>query len=483
VTGGVTGSAAGPPLAPAAAPPSPAAAPAPTAAPFDLRHPRRIHLVGVAGAGMSPIAEVLAAMGHAVSGSDLHPSATLDRLGSVGVAVHPHHDPAYVAGVDAVVTSTAVPDTNVEVAAARGASIPVLHRSEMLASICRLRRTVAVAGTHGKTTTSALLAVALDGAGLQPSFVVGGVILDLGTGARWSPGEWMVAEADESDGSFLRLPSDLAVVTSVEPDHLDHWGSFDAIAAAFDTFLDAGGTRLVSADDPVAADLGRRHGATTYGTSTTADVRMVEVVGGRSSVRFTLVDQGTVLGDVDLPRPGLHNARNAAGALAAAVLMGADFAAAARAVASWAGVGRRFQVRGERDGVTYVDDYAHLPGEVAAVLAAARDGDWQRVVCVFQPHRYSRTQSLWRDFGGAFRDADVLVVTDVYPAGEEPRPGVSGRLVADAVAEDDPDRPVSYVAGRGDLVAHLRSSLRPGDLCLTLGAGDVTTLADELLAG
>ncbi|MEA2705154.1 MAG: UDP-N-acetylmuramate--alanine ligase [Actinomycetota bacterium] len=452
-----------------------------TAGALDLREPRRIHLVGVAGAGMSPIAEVLAAMGHTVSGSDLHPSAVLDRLGTLGVAVHVGHDPLLVAGVDVVVISTAVPATNIEVAAAGEASIPVVHRSEMLAAICRLRRTAAIAGTHGKTTTSALLAVALDGAGLRPSFVVGGVILDFGTGARWDTGDWMVAEADESDGSFLRLPADLAVVTSVEPDHLDHWGSFDAVTAAFDTFLAAAGARLVSADDAVAAELGHRHGATTYGTATTADFRMVDVVGGRSSVRFALLDHGTVLGDVDVPRPGLHNARNAAGALAAAVLVGADFAPAAEAVGSWGGVGRRFQTRGEREGVTYVDDYAHLPGEVAAVLAAARDGDWQRVVCVFQPHRYSRTQSLWRDFGTAFRDADVLVVTDVYPAGEQPRPGVSGLLVADAVAEADPARPVAYVAGRGDLVAHLRRLLRPGDLCLTLGAGDVTTLADELL--
>ena len=431
---------------------------------------------------MSPIAEVLAAMGHAVSGSDLHESAIVDRLRGLGVTVHVGHDPRHVEGVDVVVTSTAVPATNVEVTAAQRASIPVLHRSAMLAAICRLRRTAAIAGTHGKTTTSALLAVALEGAGLKPSFVVGGVILDLGTGARWDSGEWMVAEADESDGSFLRLPADLAVVTSVEPDHLDHWGSFDAVTAAFDTFLAAAGSRLVSADDAVAVDLGRRHGATTYGTATTADVRMVEVVGGRTSVRFTLLDHGTVLGDVEIPSPGLHNARNAAGALAAAVLMGADFASAAGAVASWGGVGRRFQARGERAGVTYVDDYAHLPGEVEAVLEAARDGGWDRVVCVFQPHRFSRTQALWRQFGSSFGGADLLVVTDVYPAGEDPRPGVSGQLVVSAVEEADPQRPVSYVAGRADLVAHLRRVLQPGDLCLTLGAGDVTTLADDLLA-
>ena len=292
-----------------------------------------------------------------------------------------------------------------------------------------------------------------------------------------------MVEADESDGTFIELPCETAVVTSLEPDHLEHYGTFEALQAAFDRFLaDASGNRLVCADDPGAAELGARHDVISYGTSSRADMRMVEVVGGRSTVRFGLLDHGRPLGEIEVPLPGLHNARNAAGAVSAALLTGAPFSAVVAAVAGSAGVGRRFQVRGERRGVTFVDDYAHLPGEVAAALAAARDGKWQRIVCIFQPHRYSRTAALWRDFGPSFTGADVLLVTDVYPAGEQPRPGVSGQLIVDAVTGHDGEASVAYVARRPELVARLRQLLRPGDLCLTLGAGDLTTLADELLA-
>jgi len=466
---------------------------------FDLRDPRRIHVVGVGGSGMSAIAEALVGMGHQVSGSDLRSSANLDRLSGLGVRVFVGHDAANLDAasrgaptlgtggvgrpVDAVAISTAVPPDNPEVVAARRMSVPVLARSAVLAAICAERRTIAVSGTHGKTTTSSLLAVGLLGAGLRPSFVVGGEIIGLGSGARWDDGEWLVVEADESDGTFLALPCETAIVTSVEPDHLEHYGSFAVLEEAFDRFLaGATGHRLVCADDPGAAALGRRHGAVSYGTAAAADMRMVEVVGSRASVRFGLLDHGRPLGDVEVPLPGLHNARNAAGAVSAALLAGASFPAVVAAVAGAGGIGRRFQLRGERRGVTFVDDYAHLPGEVTAALAAARDGKWRRVVCVFQPHRYSRTAALWRDFGSSFTDADLLLVTDVYAAGEQPRAGVSGQLIVDAVLDRHPDAAVTYVPERADLVAHLRSLLSPDDLCLTLGAGDLTTLADDLLA-
>ncbi|MEA2717102.1 MAG: UDP-N-acetylmuramate--alanine ligase [Actinomycetota bacterium] len=477
--------AAGPPGAAGSS--GPASGSATGAGAIDLRQPRRIHVVGVGGSGMSAIAEVLAGMGHQVSGSDLRPSPALDRLAGLGVRVFVGHAEANLGmpgeRLDAVAISTAVPPDNPEVAAARRRSVPVLARSAVLAAICAERRTMAVSGTHGKTTTSSLLALGLVGAGLRPSFVVGGEIIGLGSGARWDDGDWLVVEADESDGTFLELPSDTAIVTSLEADHLEHYGSLAALEEAFDRFLaNASGTRLVCADDPGAAAVGRRHEALSYGTSSRADMRMVEVVGGRSSVRFGLLDHGRRLGEVEVPLPGLHNARNAAGAVSAALLTGASFAAVVAAVAGSAGVGRRFQVRGERRGVTFVDDYAHLPGEVAATLAAARDGRWERIVCVFQPHRYSRTAALWRDFGSSFEGADVLLVTDVYAAGEPPRPGVSGRLIVDAVVDRDADASVTYLPTRPELVAHLRQVLRPGDLCLTLGAGDLTTLADELLA-
>lgn len=433
---------------------------------------------------MSAIAEVLLVMGHRVSGSDLRSSSSLARLDALGATVSVGHDAAHLpAEVDVVTVSTAVPPSNPEVVAARALGVPVLTRAEMLTAITRLRRTVAVAGTHGKTTTSALLATALDAAGLDPSYVVGGQIVGQGTGARWSKGEWLVVEADESDGTFLDLAVDVALVTSVEPDHLEHYGDFDAQVDAFARFLAGAPTaRLVCADDPVAAALGAAAGATTYGFDPGAGLRISRYVGARNGSTFTLTRGDVELGEVRLALPGRHNARNAAGAAAAAVALGAPVAEVLAGLSGFAGVARRAQVRGERDGITFVDDFAHLPGEVAPALAAARDGGWDRVVCVFQPHRYSRTEALWADFADAFVDADVLAVTELYAAGEQPRPGVSGRLVADAVRSAHPAARVEWLPERSALAEFLRSELRAGDLCLTLGAGDLTTLPDELLS-
>jgi UDP-N-acetylmuramate--alanine ligase len=452
---------------------------------LDLSRPGlAVHVVGLGGTGMSAIAEVLVGMGHRISGSDLRSSPVLDRLRGLGVDVAVGHDGSHVpAGVDVVAVSTAVGPTNPEVVSARERGVPVLARADVLSAVTRLRRTVAVAGTHGKTTTSALLATALDAAGLDPSYVVGGEITGRGSGARWSAGEWLVVEADESDGTFLDLAADVALVTSVEPDHLEHYGGFDAEVDAFGRFLaGASWARVVCADDPVAASLGVAAGAGTYGFDSGADLRISGYEGQRRGSRFRLVREGVDLGQVELALPGRHNARNAAGALAAAVAAGAPVEGALAGIAAFAGVARRSQLRGERNGVTFVDDYAHLPGEVAPALAAARDGGWGRVVCVFQPHRYSRTEALWADFADAFVDADLLVLTEIYPAGEQPRPGVSGRLVADAVRAAHPGAPMEWLPGRHELATFLRAELRPGDLCLTLGAGDLTTLADELLA-
>ena len=450
---------------------------------LDLTVARRIHVVGAGGAGMSAIATVLVAMGHRVSGSDLKGSSRLDHLRSLGVRVEVGHRPENVGDADVVAVSTAVPASNPEVVAARSAGVPVIRRAEVLAAIAATRRSAGVAGTHGKTTTSSMLALVLVEAGLRPSFLIGGHLNEIGSGAVWDDGEWLVVEADESDGTFLELPLEAAVVTSVEPDHLDHYGgSFDAQVEAYGRFL-AGtpGLRVVCADDPEAARLAGRHGAVTYGTSEGADYRMTGVEGGRSRVRFGVEHAGRQLGVVELPVPGLHNARNACAALVAGLGIGASFEAAAAALGRFGGVARRFQFRGERDGVTFVDDYAHLPGEVRAALAAARDGGWRRVVCVFQPHRYSRTASLAGQFADAFGDADLLVLTDVHAAGEAPRPGVTGELVLDAVLDARPSSRVAYLPSRHDLVPYLRLVLRPGDVCLTLGAGDITLLAGELL--
>lgn len=432
---------------------------------------------------MSAIATVLAAMGHRVSGSDLKDSASLTRLRALGIDVVVGHSPDNVGNAELVTLSSAVPETNSEVRAAQARNIPLLRRHEALASIAAARRTVAVAGTHGKTTTSSMLALVLVAAGLRPSFIIGGEVNEIGTGAVWDVGEWFVVEADESDGTFLEIGCEVAVVTNVEPDHLDHYGDFAGLVAAFERFLAAApGPKVVCADDPVARQLALAAGALTYGTDESADYRMVGVELGRSRVRFLVEREGVELGEVVLPVPGLHNARNACASLVTGLLLGAPFAAAARALAGYGGVARRFQFRGERRGVTFVDDYAHLPGEVEAALAAANDGGWTRVVCVFQPHRFSRTEALASEFADSFAAADLVVVTDVYPSGEEPRPGVSGKMVADAVLDAQPASRLAYLPDRSDWVRYLERVLRPGDLCLTLGAGDITLLADEVFS-
>ncbi|MHB8670561.1 MAG: UDP-N-acetylmuramate--L-alanine ligase [Acidimicrobiales bacterium] len=456
-------------------------------APVDLAGSgRRIHVVGVGGAGMSAIAEVLCRMGHRVSGSDLKPSANLDRLRALGVEVAVGHRAENVRGrhpPGILAISTAVPPHNPEVRAAEEDGIPVLRRAELLAAIVATRRAIAVAGTHGKTTTSSMLALVLRGAGLRPSFIIGGELNEIGSGAGWDDGAFLVVEADESDGTFLELNAEAAVLTSVEPDHLDHYGGDEAaLVAAFGRFLGAApGVRVACADDPGARRLAAEHGAVTYGEAPDADYRLLDLQGDRTGTRFALEHHGRRLGEVRLPVPGRHNARNATAALVTALSLGAPFDAAADALSRYGGVARRFQFRGERGGVTFVDDYAHLPGEVRPVLAAAREGGWRRIVCVFQPHRYSRTAALWREFGDAFEDADVLVVTDVYPAGEAPRPGVSGKLILNAVLERHPARQAAWLPRRPEVVSYLRRLLRPGDLCLTLCAGDLTSLADELL--
>ncbi len=450
--------------------------------PVDLSAPLRVHVVGIGGAGMSAIASVLAAMGHQVSGSDLKGSPVTDRLAAQGVTVSIGHRADQVVGADLVTYSPAVSPTNVELVEAARLAIPVARRSEVLAAVAGIRRCVAVAGTHGKTTTSSMLSLILVQAGRRPSFLIGADVNEIGTNAVWDDGDWLVLEADESYGTFTALAPEVAVVTNVEADHLDHYGTFDALLAAFTGFLAAtSGAKVVCADDPVAADLGRAAGAVTVGTSAVADYRMTDLSHRRSGVGFDLSGPDGRLGRLEVAVPGAHNARNAALATVAALSTGVGFEAAVAALARFAGVPRRFEFRGEANGVTFVDDYAHLPTEVQAALATARGGGWRRVVAVFQPHRYTRTAALATTFAGAFAGADLLVVTDVYSAGEPPVPGVSGKLVADAVAATS-DIPVIYAPSRDELRDIVTAVLSPGDLCLTMGAGDLTTLPDDLLA-
>jgi len=447
-----------------------------------LAAPGRVHVIGVGGVGMSAIATVLAQMGHQVSGSDLKASPVTERLAASGVSVVIGHDPANVASADVVTYSPAVAESNIELAEARRRAIPVVRRSSILAAIAGARRCIAVAGTHGKTTTASMLSLVLVEAGFHPSFVIGADVNETGTNAVWDGGDWLVMEADESYGSFGDLSCEVALVTNVEPDHLDHYGTFDALTDAFRRYLRAASGRVVSADDPVAAELGAEIGAVSVGTAGGADYLMSALSAERSSIGFDLTGPDGRLGRIELAVPGMHNARNAAVAVVGALVIGADFEAAGAALARFAGVPRRFEFRGEAGGVTFVDDYAHLPTEVRATLAAARAGGWRRIVAVFQPHRYTRTAALATSFADAFEEADLVFVTEVYSAGEAPMPGVSGRLVADAVASSGAHPRVVYVSSRRELVAAVAAMLRPGDLCVTLGAGDLTTVPEELIA-
>ena len=452
--------------------------------PLDLSFPREIHIVGIAGVAMSAIALLLARLGHRVSGSDIKDTPQLARLEAAGVTVYIGNRAENVPPhADAVIYSTAIPENNVELVTARSLGIPVLHRSLAQAAIAATRRTIAIAGSHGKTTTSSMLALVLRAAGWHPSFFVGGELNEVGTNAAVGDGEWFVVEADESDGTFLRLAPEAAMVTNVEPDHLDYYGDFDALVAAFERFVDAvPGPVVMGADDEVAARIARaRPAVRTYGLADGADYRVVDLRTETNTYAFTLQRDGAAVGEIVVPL-GVMAATNAAGTAAMALEIGVPFEAISRALQTFGGVARRFQYRGERDGVTFVDDYAHLPTEVAAAIQTARQGGWEHVIVVFQPHRYSRTAALGADFADAFTGADAVVITDVYAAGETPIAGVSGRLVAQAATDRHPELPLSYVPGRAELVDIPTRLARSGDVVLTLGAGDITTLPDVWLA-
>ncbi|MBS1846846.1 MAG: UDP-N-acetylmuramate--L-alanine ligase [Actinobacteria bacterium] len=455
---------------------------------IDLSEPRRLHVVGVGGTGMNAVAAVLIGMGHHVTGSDIKESAAVQRVRALGAEVRIGHDPSAVRGVDAVVTSTAVPASNPEIRAAREAGIAVLHRSKILGALARMHQSVAVAGTHGKTTTSSMLTLALRAAGRRPSFVIGGDVNEIGTGAGWGDGELFVVEADESDGTFLELGAGAVIVTSLEPDHLEYYGS-DPLAAdaalhdAFARFLaGSSGPRVVCVDQPAVAALAAEVPCTTYGTAEGADYRICDVVEARSSIDFSIRCPDGTTESIALPLPGLHNAANATAAFAMCGELGVPREPVVEALGRFGGVARRYEFRGSIGGITFVDDYAHIPGELTAVLSTAAAGGYRRVVATFQPHRYSRTATLWSSFADAFVDADVVVLTDVYAAGEAPRPGVSGELLVHAVLDAHPRTRVVYLPRRDALVGFLTSELRSGDVCMTLGAGDVTTVGDEVMS-
>jgi UDP-N-acetylmuramate--alanine ligase len=451
----------------------------------DLSSIRSAHLVGIGGAGMSGIARLLLARGVAVSGSDLKDSPGLLLLRGAGARVAVGHRGEDLGSPDAVVVSTAIREDNPEVRAARDRGIPILARAQVLAALMRERRGVAVAGTHGKTTTTSMVSVILERAGLDPTYVIGGDLNESGSNARSGGGDLFVAEADESDGSFLLLRPELAVVTNVEPDHLDFFADAEEVEAAFVAFCRKAGRLVVCADDPGAMRVAEAAGVPilTYGTTEESEAAVGDVTvdgaGGRGVIRFR--EDGSEV-ELRVSLPGRHYLLNAAAAVVLARELGVAPPVAAEALASFTGVRRRFEPRGTARGARFVDDYAHHPTEIAATLAGARADGPRRLVAVFQPHRYSRTAAMWRELGVSLADADVVVITDVYGAGEMPMPGVSGKLLVDALLEAAPRKRAVYLPSRVDVPRFLSREVREGDLVLTLGAGDVTMVGEETLA-
>ncbi len=448
----------------------------------------RVHFIGIGGAGMSGIARILRARGLPVSGSDAKDSRALAALRALGADVHVGHRAEQVAGADTVVVSTAIRETNVELVAAREAGARVLHRAQALASTTLGRRLIAVAGTHGKTTTSSMLTITLQSCGADPSFAIGGNLNESGVNAHDGTGELFVVEADESDGSFLEYSPQVAVVTNVEADHLDHYGTAEAVHAAFDAFarlLPDDGVLVVCADDPGSRALGERardegRRVRTYGAADGADLRVDHWAPTGPMSRWDAVWRGRRLGSVTVSVPGRHNALNSAAVLAAGLELGFPFADLRLGIERFVGTRRRFEAKGSAFGVRVFDDYAHHPTEIAATLAAAREVAGEgRLVVAFQPHRYSRTQAFRADFGRALAAADEVVVMEVYSAGEDPIPGASGASVAAAVPL--PDERVCFEPSWSSVPARLAERARPGDLVLTLGAGDVTMLGPEVL--
>jgi UDP-N-acetylmuramate--alanine ligase len=444
------------------------------------------HFVGVGGAGMSGIAKVLHDRGIEVTGSDMKMSRYAAALAESGVRVSIGHDAANLGDPEIVVVSSAIPDDNPEVVEARRRDIPVWQRARMLAALAGDRKTVAVAGTHGKTTTSSLAATTFIAMGLDPTFLVGGEVRDAGSNARCGSGDLYVVEADESDGSFLNLDPYVAIVTNVEADHLDHYSGIEEVVDTFRRFvgrIHADGALVVCADDDRAMSLASscRARVVTYGLKDGAQVRCFGLKPHAIGHDFEVaLPDGRVIA-CSIASPGVHNVVNATAVLACAWVLGHDPEAAVAGIAAFSGVKRRFETVADADGVWIVDDYAHHPTEIKATLAAARTSTKGRIWVLFQPHRYSRTSALSREFGEAFGDADHVVLMDVYSAGETPVPGVSGKTIVDAVLLHDPHTPLAYFPHRTDIGGYLATRLHAGDLIMTMGAGDVTAMGPEIV--
>ena len=446
---------------------------------------RRIHFVGIGGIGMSGIAEVLHNLGYAVSGSDSRESENTRRLAWLGIRVAIGHQAENVGEADVVVRSSAVAPDNVELAGARQRLIPVIQRAEMLAELMRMKYGVAVAGTHGKTTTTSMVASVLARGGLDPTIVIGGRLNALGTNARLGQGDFLVAEADESDGSFLKLSPTIAVVTTIDAEHLDYYRDLSHIQDTFVQFINKVpfyGLAVLCLDQENIQTLLPRveKRFVTYGLGTQADFLARDVVFKGMTSEFLVSWKRQTLGHIQLRVPGLHNVYNALAATAVGLDLQIGFDAIQAALGEFAGVARRFQILGEPKGILVVDDYAHHPAEIQATLNAAKSGFGRNIIAVFQPHRYTRTQALVHEFATAFYQADRLYVTDIYPAGEQPIPNVHGGQIADGVKEHG-HKSVTYVPVKEELVGAVAAVARPGDIVLVMGAGDIWKIGEEIV--
>ncbi len=448
---------------------------------------QRIHFVGIGGIGMSGIAEVLVNLGYEVSGSDLKEGPVTQRLAGMGVRIHHGHDASCIKDAQVVVISSAVKGDNPEVLAAHAAKVPVIPRGEMLAELMRMKYGIAVAGSHGKTTTTGMIAQVLSQGGIDPTIVIGGKLGTIGSNAKLGKGPYLVAEADESDGSFLLLSPTLAVITNIDREHLDHYRNLEEIQEAFVAFgnkIPFYGSIFACLDDPNVAAIRPRlkRQVRTYGTNPQVDIRAHEIrqEGWRS--HFRVRAYGEDLGTFSLGVPGHHMVLNALAAIGVALEMGVEQEALRASLASFTGADRRFQRKGERKGVLVVDDYGHHPTEIANTLAAARAAfPDKRIVVAFQPHRYSRTRALLDEFGRCFFDADLVAVTDIYAASEAPVPGLTGRSLVEAIQAHG-QRDVRYVPKVEELPAVLDALCQPGDLLMTFGAGTITGVGPAFLA-
>jgi UDP-N-acetylmuramate--alanine ligase len=452
-----------------------------------FRKIQHVHFVGIGGSGMSGIAEVLLSLGYQVSGSDLKLSPVTRRLASLGARISEGHAAEHIEAAHVVVTSTAVKPDNPEVLEARRHNVPVIPRAEMLAELMRIKYGVAVAGSHGKTTTTSMVAHVLDRGGLDPTVIVGGILQHLGSGVRVGQGEFVVAEADESDRSFLKLTPTLAVVTNIDREHLDTYQDLADVQRAFVGFVNKVpfyGTGVVCLDDPptqaILPQL-ERH-VVTYGVSPQAHVSARAVELGPGEAAYTVVHDGRELGRVTLSVPGRHNVVNSLAAVAVGLELGVSFEKIQGGLETFRGVNRRFQLRGEAEGVTVIDDYGHHPTEIQETLATLRGrAGGRRTLVLFQPHRYTRTRLLWDEFCAAFFVADMVLLTDIYPAGEAPYPGVTAEALAAAIAERG-HRAVAYAGNLEQATERLVAEAREGDVVLTLGAGNVAAAAEALLS-